>query len=142
MYHRVSLFTTLEMVWIYAIINKRFVSLVVLTILVVSVMLRVWNIQFWSYILDTEYEWNVNRKKVVSAELVAWNKFDVCTVGWLISNKVDSIIKNSNSRLVINSIKDSNQNLHESFTLSVTWPAKCSVDEAAWWQDAVESIWI
>ena len=130
------------MVWIYAIINKRFVSLVVLTILSVSLMLRVWNIQFWSYILDTEYEWEINRKKVVSAELVEWNKFDVFSVGWLMSNKVVSIMKNSNSRLDINSIKDSKQNLHESFTLSITWPAKSSVDAAAWWQDSVEGNWI
>jgi len=105
-------------------------------------MLRVWNIQFWSYILDTEYEWEINRKKVVSAELVEWNKFDVFSVGWLMSNKVVSIMKNSNSRLDINSIKDSKQNLHESFTLSITWPAKSSVDAAAWWQDSVEGNWI
>jgi hypothetical protein len=117
----------------------------VLTIVSVSLMLRVWNMQFWSYTLDTKYEWDIkyiNRKKVVCGELVAWNKFDVCNVGWLMSNKVVSITKNSNSRPVINSIKDSKQNLHESFTLSITWPAKCSVYEAAWWQDSVESIWL
>jgi hypothetical protein len=107
------------MVQIYAIMNKWFIILMVLTVVWVSLVLRLWNIQFWSYILDTEYEWDINRKTIVSAELVSWYKFDVCTAGNYMSNKVVSITNISTIRLDINNIKDSKQSLHESCTL--TW---------------------